>query len=154
MAGEAPTVLHHEHRQLLRQLRHAAWMPGPTGALAARLRVLLAAHLEREETAVLPLLRLLRSLADAAALWPAEADALTAEFARVFPRLLADHAQLTGATAELQEAAAWDGCLELLELAAAVERHVRLDVEVVYPAVRFLVQAAQGVASPLTARAR
>ena len=134
-ATAIPQSVQAEHQAIHSALEEAQRVPGRVGAAARRLARVLHPHFVREEEIALPPLGLLAPLA-AGSLPPKAADILplTDALQRELPRMLEEHVQIRAAVEELRAAAAADGAVAQVRLAAELAQHARFEEEVLYPA--------------------
>jgi hypothetical protein len=130
-----PMSLLEEHAEIAASLKAAVGAGGAVGEAAARVQALVAPHTAREQAIALPPLRLLPRLA------AGETDAGMADLVVVADRLRAElpslrreHVAIQRALEELWTAAWAAGTPEHAFLAQRINRHIRVDEEVHYPA--------------------
>lgn len=130
-----PVALLEEHAEIDQSLKEAARAGGALGEAARHTLTVLTPHMAREQALALPPLRLLPRLArgetsaDMADL-VAVADRLRAEL----PALQKEHVAIQRALEELWSEAWAAGRPEYAFLSQRINRHVRVDEDVLYPA--------------------
>jgi hypothetical protein len=131
----APDSLLADHDELHRALARLSAEPGPLGALAGEVEVLLLAHAAREEALALPLLALLPALA--AGEMPPDAArvvAIARDLSREMPQFLDEHIAIVGRLARLLEMGQEIDRPDAVAVASSVIRHAELEEQVLYPA--------------------
>ena len=130
-----PSSIQQEHEELHARLEHVTQTPGEVGAAAGEVARLLHTHFEAEERLAMPLLGLLRPLADHEAIADAEeARARARGLRESIAGMLEEHVRIKAALDELRAAAVHFGDLEAIAFADALMLHARNEEEVLYPA--------------------
>ena len=145
MKPATPQSIKALHEQLHGELVRVSRESGELGNAAKVVIRLLQGHFEREEAHVLPLLSLLPKLAaQGAPIDLAGADALAKGVRDEVRRLIQGHGFLAASLEDLVRAARTGDHAEAAEVAYAVMTHLRLEEEVLYPAVLLAVTRIHG----------
>jgi hypothetical protein len=136
-APKIPESIEREHGAIHSALVEATRAPDRVGTAAKKLADVLHPHFLREEEIALPPLGLLAPLSAGEPTPAATLSAvvkMTEALRAEMPKMLAEHAQIRAAVAELRAAAEAAGAEAQVELADELALHARTEEEVLYPA--------------------
>lgn len=130
-----PSSIQEEHAHLHELLARATEAPGEIGEAAKVVAKLLHEHFGAEERLAMPLLGLLRPLADHEEVSDRdEAIEMARGLRRELPAMMEEHRQIKAALDKLREVATHAGDVESIAFADALMLHARNEEEVLYPA--------------------
>ncbi len=131
-----PPSLEMEHEEIWQLLVKVQHLSGKTGSIAEKLAKDLKTHIDKEESLALPLLGILRDLADGKLKngVARRASLLGAEFEKEYPGMLHGHKELRKFLERLKRVGAEEGHLTAVRFAEALEAHSKQEEEVLYPA--------------------
>jgi uncharacterized protein (UPF0147 family) len=136
MPLEIPKALNEEHEELHDELRKAIRIPGAVGKAAKQVAEVLHAHFERENELALPVIGILRELAEGNVSPDfTRALELCEKFRLEYKRMLQEHVQIVNALGELEKAAKRAKKTNTLEFASKLKMHARIEEDLTYPAV-------------------
>jgi hemerythrin-like domain-containing protein len=132
----APPSMEKEHQDIWQLFIGVQNLPGKTGTIAEKLAKGLKAHIDKEESLALPLLGILRDLADGKlnTSTAKRASLISSKFEKEYPGMLRGHKELYKLLERLREVADEEGHLTAVRFALAVEKHSQEEEEVLYPA--------------------
>ena len=132
----APPSMEKEHQDIWQLFMGVQNLPGKTGTLAEKLAKGLKAHIDKEESLALPLLGILRDLADGRlnASTAKRASLISSKFEKEYPGMLRGHKELYKLLERLREVGDKEGHLTAIRFAFLVEKHSQEEEEVLYPA--------------------
>jgi iron-sulfur cluster repair protein YtfE (RIC family) len=136
MPLSAPPSLEKEHEEIWRLLIRVQHLSGKTGSIAEKLAKDLKIHIDKEETLALPLLGVLKDIADGRLKngLAARASLIGSEFEKEYPGMLRGHKELRRILERLKKVGAEEGHLTAVRFAEALEAHSTQEEEVLYPA--------------------
>jgi len=136
MPLSAPLSLEKEHEEIWQLLIRVQHLSGKTGSIAERLAKDLKTHIDKEESFALPLLGILRDIADGKLKNSVakRASILGLEFEKEYPGMLHGHKELYKILERLKKVGADEGHLTAVRFAEALEAHSKQEEEVLYPA--------------------
>ena len=125
-----------EHQDIWQFFMGVQNLPGKTGAIAGKLAKDLKLHIDKEESLALPLLGILRDLADGklSASTAKRASIVSLRFEKEYPGMLHGHKELYKLLERLRDVADKEGHLTAVRFAVMVEKHSQEEEEVLYPA--------------------
>ena len=125
-----------EHQDIWQLFMGVQNLPGKTGAIAEKLAKGLKLHIDKEESLALPLLGILRELADGklSTSTAKRASTISEKFEKEYPGMLRGHKELYKHLERLRESADVEGHLTAVRFAVLVEKHSQEEEEVLYPA--------------------
>lgn len=124
-----------EHEQLHQNLKQAMQTGGETGEAARRVQKALADHFEQENQLVMPLLGLLKPLADGEIneeMRPA--IAMSQKVKEQLPRFMKEHRAIHEAVDRLEKAAKSEGKVDVGDFARRLRLHAQHEEAILYPA--------------------
>jgi hypothetical protein len=131
-----PEGMKEEHEELHDQLRKAVRMPGTVGKAAKLVADALHPHFEREDELALPVVGIMRELAEGKTSPDYHrALQLCEQFKVEYERMLQEHAEIVKALGELENAARKSKKLGVLDFARKLKMHARTEEDLTYPAV-------------------
>ena len=136
MPLSAPPSLEKEHEEIWRLLIRVQHLSGKTGSIAEKLAKDLKTHIDKEETLALPLLGILKDIADGRLKngVAARASLLGSTFEKEYPGMLHGHKELRRILERLKKVGAEEGHLTAVRFAEALEAHSTQEEEVLSPA--------------------
>ena len=136
MPLSAPPSMEKEHQDIWQLFMGVQNLPGKTGAIAGKLAKELKLHIDKEESLALPLLGILRDLADGklSASTAKRASIVSLRFEKEYPGMLHGHKELYKLLERLRDVADKEGHLTAVRFAVMVEKHSQEEEEVLYPA--------------------
>jgi hemerythrin-like domain-containing protein len=136
MPLSAPLSMEKEHEEIWKLLLELQRLSGKTGAIAEGFSKQLKIHIDKEEKLALPLLGILRDLANnkLTARVVKRAALLGTEFEKEYSSMLHGHAELYKVLERLKKVGAEEGHLTAVRFAEKLESHSREEEEVLYPA--------------------
>jgi hemerythrin-like domain-containing protein len=135
MALATPSVIKEEHKELHRLLSKLSAIRGKVGEEARKAEEALKPHFKKEEELALPLLGLLKNLAEDKPIEdPQRAAELADKFAVEYERMLQEHAEISKTLESLEAAARRAKKRAAVTFAKNLRRHAKLEEEVLYPA--------------------
>ena len=136
MPLSAPPSMESEHEEIWQLLTSVQRLSGKTGSIAEKLAADLKAHIDKEETLVLPLLGILVDLANGKLANTAakRAAEIYSEFRKEYPGMLHGHRELEKILGRLKKTGAEEGHLTAVRFAEKLEKHSQEEEEVLYPA--------------------
>ena len=136
MPLSAPLSLEKEHEEIWQLLLRLQHLSGKTGSIAERLAKGLKTHIDNEESLALPLLGILRDIADGKLKSGVakRASLLSSRFEKEYPGMLHGHRELRKFLERLKKVGAEEGHLTAVRFAEALEAHSKQEEEVLYPA--------------------
>ena len=131
-----PPSAERAHQELLHLLVKVQHSSGKTGSLAEDLARKLQAHMEKEETLVLPLLGLLPDMLSSKrrAFSARRASRLYLQLKQEYSGMLHGHQEITKLLSGLKKVGAEEGHLTAVRFAEALEQHAKEEEEILYPA--------------------
>ena len=131
-----PPSAERAHQELLHLLVKVQHVSGKTGSLAEDLAKRLQAHMEKEETLVLPLLGLLPDMLPSRPRSSSarRASELYLQLKQEYAGMLQGHREITKLLSRLKKVGAEEGHLTAVRFAEALEQHAREEEEILYPA--------------------
>jgi hypothetical protein len=131
-----PEGMKEEHEELHDQLRKAIKMPGTVGKPAKLVTDTLHPHLERENELALPVVGIMRELAEGKTSpdYP-KALQLCEQFKVEYQRMLQEHAEIVKALGELEKAAKKAKKSGVLDFARKLKMHAKTEEDLTYPGV-------------------
>ncbi len=136
MPLSAPPAMEKEHEEIWQLLLRVQHLSGKTGSIAERLAKDLKIHIDKEESFALPLLGILRDIADGKLKngVAKRASLLGSTFEKEYPGMLHGHRELYKILERLKKVGAEEGHLTAVRFAEALEAHSKHEEEVLYPA--------------------
>ncbi len=136
MPLSAPASMEKEHQDIWQLLVGVQNLSGKTGSVAERLAKDLKAHIDKEESLALPLLGILRDLADGklSRASAKRASSIFAQFEKEYSGMLHGHKELYKVLERLKKVGAEEGHLTAVRFAEALEKHSQEEEEILYPA--------------------
>jgi hemerythrin-like domain-containing protein len=136
MPLSAPPSMEREHEEIWRLLIEVQHLSGKTGSIAEKLAKDLKAHIDREESLALPLLGILRDIAEGKLKKGVakRASVIGSKFEREYPDMLHGHRELYKILERLKKVGGEEGHLTAVRFAEALEAHSKQEEEVLYPA--------------------
>ena len=136
MPLSAPPSMEKEHEEIWRLLMSVQQLSGKTGIIAERLSRDLKEHIDKEESLALPLLGILRDIADDKLKNSVakRASLLGSKLQREYPGMLHGHKELYTILERLKKVGAEEGHLTAVRFAEVLEAHSKQEEEVLYPA--------------------
>src|SRR5947208_12609075 len=136
MPLSAPPSMEKEHEEIWQLLIEVQHLSGKTGSIAERLAKDLKIHIDKEESLALPLLGILRDIADGKLKngVARRASLLGSRFEKEYPGMLHGHKELRKFLERLKKVGAEEGHLTAVRFAEALEKHSQEEEEVLYPA--------------------
>ncbi len=136
MPLSAPPSLEKEHEEIWRLLIEVQHLSGKTGSIVEKLSRDLKAHIDKEESFALPLLGILRDIADGKLKngVAKRASVLGAKLEKEYWGMLHGHKELFKILERLKKVGAEEGHLTAVRFAEALEAHSKQEEEVLYPA--------------------
>ena len=135
MALATPSVIKEEHEELHRLLSKLSAIRGRVGEEARKVEEVLKPHFEKEEELALPLLGLLKNIAEEKPVEdPQRAAELADKFAAEYEKMLQEHIEIAKALESLETAARRAKKRTVLSFAKNLRRHAKLEEEILYPA--------------------
>src|SRR5207302_10720434 len=138
MPLSAPPSMEKEHEEIWQLLIEVQHLSGKTGSIAERLAKDLKIHIDKEESLALPLLGILRDIADGKLKngVARRASLLGSRFEKEYPGMLHGHKELRKFLERLKKAGAEEGHLTAVRFAEALEAHSQEDQDVLYAAAK------------------
>jgi hemerythrin-like domain-containing protein len=136
MPLSAPLSLEKEHEEIWQLLLRVQHLSGKTGSIAEKLAKDLKTHIDKEESLALPLLGILKDIADGKLKngVAKRASLLGSKFEKEYPGMLHGHRELRKFLERLKKVGAEEGHLTAVRFAEALEAHSKQEEEVLYPA--------------------
>jgi hemerythrin-like domain-containing protein len=136
MPLSAPPSMEHEHDEIWRLLIEVQHLSGKTGSIAEKLSKDLKDHIDKEESLALPLLGILRDIADRKLTSGVakRASLLGSKLEKEYSGMLHGHKELYKILERLKKVGAEEGHLTAIRFAEALETHSKQEEEVLYPA--------------------
>jgi hemerythrin-like domain-containing protein len=136
MPLSAPPSMEKEHEEIWQLLIRVQHLSGKTGSIAEKLAKDLKTHIDKEESLALPLLGILRDIADGKLKdgVAKRASLLGSQFEKEYPDMLRGHRELRKFLERLKKVGAEEGHLTAVRFAEALEAHSKEEEEVLYPA--------------------
>jgi len=136
MPLSAPPSMEKEHEEIWRLLIEVQHLSGKTGSIAERLAKDLKAHIDKEESLALPLLGILRDIANGKLKngVAKRASLLGSKMESEYSGMLHGHKKLYKILERLKKVGAEEGHLTAVRFAEALEVHSKQEEEVLYPA--------------------
>ena len=136
MPLSAPLSLEKEHEEIWRLLIRVQHLSGKTGSIAEKLAKDLKTHIDKEETLALPLMGILKDIADGRLKngVAERASLLGSKFEKEYPGMLHGHKELRRILERLKKVGAEEGHLTAVRFAEALEAQSTQEEEVLYPA--------------------
>ncbi len=136
MPLSAPPSMEKEHEEIWHLMMRVQHLSGKTGSIAEKLSKDLKAHIDKEETYALPLLGILRDIAegnlrDGVA---RRAALLGSKLEKEYAGMLRGHRELRKYLEQLKKVGADEGHLTAVRFAEALEKHSKEEEEIFYPA--------------------
>jgi hypothetical protein len=136
-----PSSIRAEHQHLHHDLAEALGAGGKTAAAAKKVEAMLMPHFAEEEQYAMPPLSLLQTIAEGRE--PTEAQAheairMTDELRAHYPRMLAEHKEITAALEQLAAAAKQENKPRQAQFAEALILHAQNEEQILYPAALLL----------------
>jgi len=125
-----------EHQDIWQLLVGVQNLSGKTGSVAEKLAEPLKAHIDKEETLALPLLGILRDLAEGKLSQASakRASVLSLKFEKEYHGMFHGHKELGKVLERLEKVGAEEGHLTAVRFAEALKKHSQEEEEVFYPA--------------------
>ena len=125
-----------EHQEIWQLLMRVQHLSGKTGNIAEKLAKDLEAHIDKEESLALPLLGILRDIANGKLKSGVakRASILSSKLEKEYPGMLHGHKELRKYLERLKRVGAQEGHLTAVRFAEALEKHSEEEEEVLYPA--------------------
>ena len=125
-----------EHEELHAELRKATKMPGKVGEAARKVAQVLHPHFERENELALPVIGVIRELAEEKASpdFP-KALELFEKFKPEYEKMVQEHVEIVKALDELEKAAKKAKRVAVVNFARKLKLHAKTEEELTYPAV-------------------
>ncbi len=141
-----PPSAERTHQELLHLLVKVQHLSGKTGSLAEDLAKKLQAHMEKEETLVMPLLGLLPDLMSKkpSATSAKRASRLYLEMKKEYSGMLNGHREIFKLLSRLKKVGAEEGHLTAVRFAETLETHAKEEEEILYPAALLAGRLASG----------
>jgi hemerythrin-like domain-containing protein len=136
MPLSAPPSIEKEHEEIWRLLIQVQHLSGKTGSIAEKLSKDLKAHIDKEESLSLPLLGILRDIAEGKLKngVAKRASLLGSKLEREYSGMLHGHKEMFTILERLKKVGAEEGHLTAVRFAEALEAHSKQEEEVLYPA--------------------
>ena len=136
MPLSAPPSMESEHQEIWQLLTTVQQLSGKTGSIAENLATDLKTHIDKEESLALPLLGILRDLANGklANATAKRAAETYAKFKKEYPGMLHGHKELAKVLDRLKKTGAEEGHLTAVRFAEKLAKHSQEEEEVLYPA--------------------
>src|SRR5712692_11915792 len=136
MPLSAPLSLEKEHEEIWQLLIEVQHLSGKTGSIAEKLAKDLKTHIDKEESLALPLLGILRDIADGKLKngVAKRASLLGSKLEKEYLGMLHGHKELYKILERLKKVGAEEGHLTAVRFAEALEKHSQEEEEVLYPA--------------------
>lgn len=136
MPLSAPPSLEKEHEEIWQLLIGVQHLSGKTGSIAEKVAKDLKAHIDKEESLALPLLGILKDIADGKLKngVAKRASLLGSKLEKEYPGMLHGHRELRKFLERLKKVGAEEGHLTAVRFAEALEAHSKQEEEVFYPA--------------------
>jgi hypothetical protein len=136
MPLSAPPSMEKEHEEIWHLMIRVQHLSGKTGSIAEKLAKGLKAHMDREEEFALPLLGILRDIADGKLKdgVARKASILGSKFQKEYPGMLHGHKELRKSLERLKKVGSEEGHLTAVRFAETLEKHSKEEEEVFYPA--------------------
>jgi hypothetical protein len=150
MPLSAPPSIEKEHEEILELMIRIQHLSGKTGSLAEKLAKDLKPHIDKEEALALPLLGILRDIAQGRLKnGPAKkAAVLCSKFEKEYAAMVRTHAGIRGHLERLKKFGLEEGHPTALRFAETLDRHSREEEEIFYPAALLAGKAAVARARP------
>ncbi len=141
-----PPSAERTHQELLQLLVKVQHLSGKTGILAEDIAKKLQAHMEKEETLVMPLLGLLPDLMSKkpSATSAKRATRLYSEMKKEYSGMLNGHREIFKLLSRLKKVGAEEGHLTAVRFAETLETHAKEEEEILYPAALLAGRIASG----------
>ncbi len=125
-----------EHEELHEALRKATKMPGKVGAAARQVAQVLRPHFERENELALPVIGIVRELAEEKPSADfSKALELFEKFKPEYEKMLQEHIEIVKTLDELEKAAKKAKKMTVIDFARKLKLHARTEEDLTYPAV-------------------
>jgi hemerythrin-like domain-containing protein len=136
MPLSAPPSMEKEHEEIWQLLLRIQHLSGKTGSIAEKLAKDLKAHIDKEESLALPLLGILRDIADGKLKngVAKRASLLGYKLEKEYLGMLHGHKEMYKILERLKRVGAEEGHLTAVRFAEALEAHSKQEEEVLYPA--------------------
>ena len=136
MPLSAPPSMEKEHEEIWQLLIEVQHLSGKTGSIAERLAKDLKIHIDKEESLALPLLGILRDIADGKLKngVARRASLLGSRFEKEYPGMLHGHKELRKHLEHLKKIGSDEGHLTAVRFSETLEKHSKEEEEVLYPA--------------------
>src|SRR5215471_4508063 len=136
MPLSAPPSMEKEHEEIWKLLLDLEHLSGKTGVVAESFSKHLKAHIDKEEKLSLPLLGILREIANNELTTGVakRASLLGSQFEKEYPGMLQGHKELYKSLERLKKVGADEGHLTAVRFAEKLESHSKEEEEVLYPA--------------------
>lgn len=136
MPLQTPEALDEEHEELHEELRRIIRRGGSIGQAAERVAEVLHPHFESENELAIPIVGLLRELAEGRESPDfAKGLKLYEKFKREYPRMLQEHAEIVDALKRLEAVAKKAKNREAIGFARKLKLHAKIEEDLTYPAV-------------------
>lgn len=135
MVLSTPSVIKEEHEDLHRLLSKLSAIRSKVGEEARKVEETLKPHFEKEEKLALPLLGLLKNIAEDKSIEdPQRAAELADKFATEYEKMLQEHAEISKSLESLETVARTAKKRAAVTFVKNLRRHAKLEEEVLYPA--------------------
>ena len=136
MPFSAPPSIEKDHEEILELMIRVQHLSGKTGSLAEKLAKDLKPHIDREEALALPLLGILKDIAQGRLKngVAKKAAVLCSKFEKEYANMVRAHTEIRGHLERLKKVGLEEGHPTALRFAEALDRHAREEEEVFYPA--------------------
>jgi len=129
-----PGIVREEHEELHRSLSKLVALRERVGEEARKLESVLRPHFEKEEGILMPLIGLLRNVAEGRRIEdPQRAVELAERFAAEYRGMLQEHIEIARALDSLEVSARRAGKRVALTFVKDLRRHAELEEEILYP---------------------
>lgn len=132
----APASMERDHQEIWELLIRVQHLSGRTGNIAERMVGDLKAHIDKEESLVLPLLGILRDIVSnrLSVNSAKRASSIYTKLQREYPGMLRGHREISKILGKLEKVGAEEGHLTAVRFAEKLVKHSQEEEEVFYPA--------------------
>jgi hypothetical protein len=136
MPLSAPPSMEKDHEEIWQLMIRIQHLSGKTGTIAEKLAKDLKTHIDKEEDFALPLLGILRDIADGKLKngVAKRASVLGSQFEKEYRGLLLGHKEIRKYLERLKKIGGEEGHLTAVRFAETLEKHSKEEEEVFYPA--------------------
>jgi putative N-acetylmannosamine-6-phosphate epimerase len=131
-----PEAMNQEHEELHEELRRATRIPGAVGEAAKQVAEVLHPHFERENEIALPVIGVIKELAEGKASADfTRARELADKFKQEYERMLQEHVEIVKAFDQLDRAARRAKKKVVSDFVRKLKLHAKTEEDLTYPAV-------------------